>query len=411
MASVIDQMLLSGLNFLIGLALIRLAAKETYGLYSQLFGLGILATTLLESLIGSALTTHAARVPDDERLALLARVFRLQMMAAGALAVVFAVGLMLSTYWVSFTEPKAPLALAFALVILSQGCREYCRTAMFIQSDALGVLRMDATFVMASIVLGAAYLWSGHVSVAGVLAVLALCNLVGAVPFGTRIASHQAGFLGGWRSDMPVLWSMGQWAIVGAVVAWLVNYSYLYFAGLFLGSAALADLNAARLLLIPIAVLSMAWTRVARPQMGRMIAQHEHGRVHRFLWLSSAVMVAFALAYTLALWGAFPWVRDYILGQKYANVSTLLLLWGVYFAINSARVAGTTLLTSHGVFKALFWQGLVSAVLLVALCAVLIPNLGVYGAIAAMMTVEVVELITNWLYMLPRARRGHFKTH
>ena len=76
MASVIDQALLSGLNLLIGLALIRYASKETYGLYAQLFAAGLLTTTLLDALIGTALTTLSTRLASGDRTGFVARVVR-----------------------------------------------------------------------------------------------------------------------------------------------------------------------------------------------------------------------------------------------------------------------------------------------------------------------------------------------
>ena len=56
-------------------------------------------------------------------------------------------------------------------------------------------------------------------------------------------------------------------------MAWVASYSYLYLAAAFLGVTAAADLNAARLLLMPVALLTVAWGRVARPVITRWQAE------------------------------------------------------------------------------------------------------------------------------------------
>ena len=69
--SVIDQGMLSALNFAIGMLLIRLVTKEDYGLYGQLYAGGLLAGLVVDSWIAGPLTTVASAVHDATRKALL----------------------------------------------------------------------------------------------------------------------------------------------------------------------------------------------------------------------------------------------------------------------------------------------------------------------------------------------------
>jgi O-antigen/teichoic acid export membrane protein len=71
---------------------------------------------------------------------------------------------------------------------------------------------------------------------------------------------------------------------------------------------------------------------------------------------------------------------------------------------------GTVLLTSFGAFRALFWQGAASLVVLLSLSWLLIPQFGVAGALAAMVAVELLELATNHAYLLPMVKRKYLET-
>jgi O-antigen/teichoic acid export membrane protein len=412
MASVIDQALLSGLSFLIGLALIRFASKETYGLYSQLYGVGLLTTTLLGALIGSALNTLASRLPADERLRFVARTARLQWLASSLLAVIAGLAVGAITSMVELTKSPVLLALSFTAFIFAQGCREYCRTALFIESRADAVARMDLVFVLTTILGASVFLVDGDISVPLIFFLLALSNGIASLWYSATLwrSTPQETNWEKYRADARRLWSLSRWAVIGSVVGWLGNNSYLYFAGVMAGVAALAELNAARLLLIPIVIVGMAWVTVARPAMGQMIANAEHAKLRAFVLKSTVAMGVFAVAYVAILFVSFPWLSGRIFGDKYSDLSHLMLLWGVYFAANVVRNVGTVLLTSYGTFRDLFWQGIVSLIILLAASMALTPVLGVAGALSAMILVELWELVVNYVYLLPRARRQNVNT-
>jgi O-antigen/teichoic acid export membrane protein len=396
-----------------GLVLIRFATKETYGLYSQLFGVTILTTSLLEAMIGTALTTLAARVADAERVFLVARAFRLQMVIAFAFATACGIGVYALSFYTPFVEAPSGLALAFFTLILTLSCRECCRTALYLQSRPEVVAAMDFGFVVSTMLGGIVVLFLGQATVTTVIALLAFTNGLAAAYFAVMLSwpRHYHDALPHFDQDFRALWSLSRWALTGAIVAWLVNNGYLYFAGGLLGVAALADLNAARLLLVPVSIVAMAWVRIARPVIGQSIVVKNWRHLAQFNLRSTLVMMAFSFIYVGLLMVAFPWLAQNVFGEKYQHVAELLVIWGLYFAINCARNVGTTTLVSFGAYRATFWQGLSSVPILILGCLLLIPKFGVRGALGAMIFVELLELLTNWFYLLPRARRGDLIVH
>lgn len=406
-ASIVDHMLLSGLNFLIGLALIRFATKETYGLYSQLFGVTVLTTSLLEAIVGSALTTLATRVKDHERAGLIARAFRIQMAVATVFALLCGLGVWVLSFSSHYEESGTQLGLAFFALIVGLSLREFCRTALYIESRPDVVASMDFLFVILTLCAGGVILWQTRLTVTEVIATLALTNGIAAIFFARRLLWPHGGNTQNKPSDEDVraLWNLSRWALIGAVVAWMVNNGYLYFAGGFLGVAALADLNAARLLLIPISIVTMAWGRVARPSLGKTIVVRDWSRLRRLIVWSTIGIEVFAVGYLAVLLWGFPWLSANLLGEKYQHVAGLLLMWGIYFAVNCARNVGTITLISFGAYRVLFWQGLSSVPVLAVGCMAAIPLFGVHGALAGMIVVELCELVVNWCFLLPKAVR------
>lgn len=409
MASVIDQALLSGLNLLIGLALIRYASKETYGLYTQLFAAGLLTTIILDSLIGSALTTLSARLPADERGRFVARAAKIHWVASALLAI--PAGLVVGVLAKLLDFPVSPvvLGLSFSSFVFAQASREYCRTALFIESQAVAVAKMDMVFVLVTIAGAAAFFMVGDIGTPHIFFLLTIANVVASAAFSSTLWRSTGCDIkwGQYLADVNVLWSLSRWAVMGSVVGWLGNNSYLYFSGAIAGVVALADLNAARLLLMPIVIVGMAWTTLARPAMGEMIANSKIRKLRQFVLKSTLAMESFNLIYLGGLFVVYPWLIAHLFGEKYGDISNLILLWACYFAVNTARNVSTILLITYGIFRELFWQSVLSLIILVTLILTLTPLFGVTGALTAMILAELWQLAVNYGFMLPRARRQH----
>jgi Na+-driven multidrug efflux pump len=110
--------------------------------------------------------------------------------------------------------------------------------------------------------------------------------------------------------------------------------------------------------------------------------------------------------YMTILFLFLPWFSVNVLSDKYQNISDLIILWGIYFFVNVARNVSGTLLFSFGIYRTLFWQGVSMLPILFICCLVLMPNLGAKGAVCAMIIVEILEFLINWIYLLPRAKHG-----
>lgn len=410
-ASIVDQVLLSGLNFAIGIALIRYASKETYGLYSQLFAGSLLATTLLGALIGAALTTLATRLEPEKRRALVANNLRVQWTASMVFALFACIGVSVLSFITVLGESPWLLAITFGGFIFTSGCREYCRTAFFIESKTEIVVILDAIFVCTTIIGGSCLLWLGEITTINIMGILSLTNGIVAIIYSLPLFEISKNEMA-WKKSLinfKEMWSLSKWALSGSIIGWTSNNSYLYLAGGFLGSFALADVNASRLLLIPISMLGMAWSKVAFPVFGQMIAEKKWMQLKKFLIKSTLALEGLTVFYMIMLFLFLPWLSVNILGEKYKDISDLIILWGIYFFVNIARNVGGTLLFSFGIYRTLFWQGVSMLPILFICCLVLMPNLGAKGTICAMIIVEILEFLINWIYLFPRAKRGQLR--
>ncbi|MFZ6773768.1 lipopolysaccharide biosynthesis protein [Undibacterium sp. SXout7W] len=411
--SVIDQGMLSALNFAIGALLIRLVNKDDYGLYGQLYAGGLLVGLVVDSWIAGPLTTVASAVHENTRKRLLRRYWYRQIFWTLAMAFLAFAAVEFLPAVTHYSNKSWLLGTVFAAYLIGNGLREYSRTVGFIQSDIPSVLRQDVLYA-GLVVSGLAIIYTFfQVELVAVFIVLALSSLLCILLTLKHLMARTTAIDVDDAEDMQVLASHqetirghGRWAVLGVIVGWLSNYSYVYLSGAWLGLSAIADLNASRLLLMPIPLAVAAWSRVARPEASRLMAAQNWAGLRKLTLLSIGVIELVVLAYVIVLLLALPWLEDYVIGSKYSGLDPLVMLWGGYFAVNAARWVGTSWLSSGGAFRSMFILGSVTLALVITITSVSIPRWGSAGAILALIAVELFELIVVWKFILPRLQKA-----
>ena len=381
--SIVDQVLLSGLNFAVGMCLIRFGTKSDYGLYSQLFAASLFAVGVLEALIGSPMVTLSAHMNATQRAQMVRRLRRFQWVAGLGLGLLFGIG----AGWVvhgNLPELEAmPAGLAFGLYVFTSTLREFRRSVWYMESDLGSLLRSDGAYVLAAMGLGGLLWWSDHLGASTVLGALSLANvLAGLLGRGPTAESADAadGAEPPWRHTLAQIWDKGKWAVPGTAVAWLGSYGFLYLTSAMSGVQATADVSAARLPLVPVGLMVVAWSRVARPVAGRMLNAHDWPGLNRLTWASLGAIELLTVVYLTMLMLAFPWLESHVLSAKYQGVHPLVWAWGVFFLVTVPRNIAGTWMASIGAFRQLF----IEACVVVSL----IPRWGAMGAVLALIVME-----------------------
>ncbi|MBS7811745.1 lipopolysaccharide biosynthesis protein [Roseococcus pinisoli] len=392
--SILDQAWLSMLNLTLGLILIRLASKDDYGIYTQLYVAGIFAAGIGEALITSPLTTLASTYPEDQRRAMVGHLDRFQGRLSTIVALLFGLGCAAVTNWAQMGQPLW-LGLGFAFYVKTNAIREYRRSSLFIEGEAQRVLWIDLRYGIAALACTGLLIWMEWLHIPAVFGMLGVANLVALL--GTHAHPVPAtDAVPDYRYAVREAWKRGRLGLPGSILAWIINYSYLYLTAAWLGAAATADLNASRLLLMPISLTVLAWSRVARPLIGRRLIERDRRGLRRLLVVSVVGMEVLTLAYIGVLWLAFPLLQQHVLGANYASAQHLVLGWGFYFAVNAARWIGTAALLAVDRYGSTLAVTAVSLTLVLISMNILIPRYGTAGAVMSLTLVETVGLILVW---------------
>lgn len=343
LAALIDQAWLSLLNFAISLAFIWGASKAEYGYYLLLGAPLLLVQNIQNAIVNSPLATFLPATEEADKPVLKRTAVSLHLCLALLAGALGGMGLVIYEDWVGL-KIDIMLLVGFVVAIIGTIAREAQRAFAYVQGQGLRALGGDLVYG-AALLAGIAWAMLGSPLTAGI--VLLMTGLAGLLPILSKLRGFQRPML--HPQPMRQFWSCGRWALPSVVVTWINLSTYPYFAERALGLATVADIGAARLFLMPVGLAMTAWSNWYRP---RISAWRAAGDVNAIKQLTHASLMigwgGLALA-AVAIVFAYSHVEP-LLGEQYAGLQSLVLMWLLFFALSLARnVYMATLMTdAHG---------------------------------------------------------------
>jgi O-antigen/teichoic acid export membrane protein len=385
----IDEAVLSAINFGISIAFIRGGDKADFGVYTLIVGILLLMRGFQNAVIVTPLTTHGARQEPKARDRFIAAVERLQMVVGAAGSMLLLIALL-----VRGSKGALELAAAAALASIGTWLREFQRSVWLLEERNAQALAGDAVFAtLTAVGITAWWRWRGTVTTTSVLFVIGIAALIpGMIGMAKRV-SGQADPL---RSTAAVLYEHGKWTLPGTAVIWGQNSGYAYLVSLMVDTSAVATLATARLFVMPVLLLLTAWGRIYVPRAGTLIAQRATGEVRRLALRGIVMLLALSLPYFVGLAAFFALGGMALLSAKYQGIGPYVALWSGFAAIAVVRSAASNALLAYQAFRDLFSFAIVAAVVSLALVVALIPVAGIGGAVAGLVTGELILVVLSW---------------
>jgi O-antigen/teichoic acid export membrane protein len=405
-SSLLDQVLLSALNFGIAFALIQGISKSEYGLYVQLWLFGLLATSIADALLGNAFNILNNRPVEERPNHLLLNSFRLSLgIAAVAALLGAAFSLWLTQEWASWTD-RLGLLCVYVCYLLVLVTREFKRVCFYLTERWQRALIMDAVFACSAVSGLAAFWWAGWLSVTTVFVALTVASGL-AFLHAPKFDEDRAPLAIKHITDLAhKTWALSGWALPGTVVGWAINNVYLFLLSEMLGSAATAEANASKLAIMPLALTLVAWYQIFRADIARLAQSGDDVAYKRFVRKSFVWMYVPLLAYLPAFTLVYPWIEPLLTKRGYTHMDTLIMWWFVSAAVAPLKFFGTSLLVGFEAFKPLFKLSVLSLVVQ-SLGVLLAGNFfGLLYVVPALIVADLLEAALMWGLLLPRAMRA-----
>jgi O-antigen/teichoic acid export membrane protein len=394
-AAVAGQIILSAANFFIGFLLIRHAGDKTYGLYILLqSGLMFLTSTTSSIITGPLSVLLPARSVAERRD--MASKVRHDQSSLLLRLLPLALLLTLAAYGLGFIgRNTALLAGVAAFAGWTALRRELFRGVLLACSLVHGVLVADTAY---AVVLVLAILATIILPLPAELTVPLALAL--AAWLGGRVACAQFARNPGWGDPKGAAhaWSeirpLAIWTLSGTMIFWVFAQSYNYILAIRLDLSAVADVNAARLIMMPMVVITVGLGNILPPMAGNWYAEVGYAKlVRRLLLYVLLPLSVLYVVYSAVIWIISDWVIATVLRTEIHDHERLILLWALLALAGLVRDVIQSALFATGRLKFLTQQIAFSTVIALLVMTLGIPHWGAAAALIGQITGEVVNII------------------
>jgi len=411
--SVIDQAIVSGVNFLTALLLARYTGKGEFGAFTLAFATLMLITGLQGALVTGPMAVLGASRDEEGFRSYATALGAAQLAVAAALTAValVAAGVM---YLLPSAAGLRGTFLGMAVAVFFVLAQEFVRRTLFARLEARGVLVNDIVFrglqaagVVALLFLGrrAGAGDAGWLSGRNVFLLLGGSAALASVLGLWQIRRWLGGGLGRMREHLGENWRFGRWALGAQMGGSLTTMGTKVIVAAFGGLAGAATLEAPRLLLAPLQILSIGGRSVLTPRASQKYAEGGKRGLLAFMLPAAVVLGTVFIGYAAVVAIAPELWLGLLYGDKYAGAGTILVLWAAVYALMGLKVLpGTTLAVLRrpdAVMYVALSRGALCAVAVTALAA----QFGSIGGTAAVLVTEVVAVVSVSLLCLALLRR------
>jgi len=389
---VFDQGLISLSNLLIGLVLINYVSKSDYGAYVLANAIILLILGLSNGLINTQMSVNFAGKADVKKYC--------QSMLGSLVLVILVFSLLISAvayalYFLSFIETStAKIIYAIALSSISVLMHEFFRRYYLLSSDTASVLIIDIIYLvfmfMGVMLLNYFSVQEMYIKVIYVYGISTLIAALFAL-YRTRLY-----FIQSYKVIKRVIvesWLHGKWAIGGVVVTWLQSQSYIILLALLVAAEGVADANASRLFLSPIALVIMSLAKIYMPRMALMKQDIGVTGILKYTNNITFFLSLMIIVYGCCMYFVSPYIIDKLMGDEYGDLSFYVLIWVGVFFVQAFRVNYSIVLQVIKEFRLITINIFISAIVVLFVSVLMISIYGVSGSIFSLLIGEALLVI------------------
>lgn len=345
-----DQMMVSATNFLMGIFIARLMGVEVYGrfaLYWMVFlflrGLGNAFIGLPAQVLSNTAKNKEAYLHANNRLASII-----------TLMLVFVLYIVFYIYFINCSPVFGYGFWLFPLVIALFLKHEMNRKFLYASQLPLKVFLIDFTTYFLQLPLIVLLYYWGKMDLNAVLLTLTICGLLGQVVF----ALIKPGSENIEKVKMPVKenWMYGRFLIFTAVLQWFSGNIILVVSGGIIGVGAVGVIRVLQNIMGVLHVLFLTLENVIPVKASFLL--NNHGRKYMFNYFKKVALVTGSIygiiLLTIKIFGSH--ILTFLYGESYQQYTYLLdlfvLVYIFIFIGTLAQIMIKTMQLNHGIFLA-----------------------------------------------------------
>jgi O-antigen/teichoic acid export membrane protein len=328
--ALLDQGLISGSNFLLGISLARTAGPESFGAYTVMFSVFLLIANVHQALLLEPTNVFAFSLFPERSDRYLRAVLIMHAIFTAIFIAVAGSILMIAPR----LQIRGALAGALAGMVVATPCVLLfwlARCFAYLDFAPARAARGSLTYSAALLAGVSACLFSGGMTPLRAFLCTALAAVVASLFLlyryrGNKRASVEPGLPEVWRRH----WRFGRWGLGTVGLSWAQTNSISVISGSLLGLQMTGGLNALISLLLPMFQVLSSATRVVLPRIAQIYTWHGLQSTKRPVLRVAAILVFLTTTYWLALALGHNLLLHLTYGQRFAPYAHLIPIIGFH---------------------------------------------------------------------------------
>ena len=409
-----DQGLLSILHFFITFILIKTVSKADYGYFSIAWAVSFFLVSLQNAVVTTPLSVLYISKTQNDRWNYAKALWQGQYLLLTPI-ILFGLLIVFFFYLHGYNQTKVSIAGAVCITSIGIFSREFLRSYYFVIENAGKVLTLDLVYIACNLFLVFSLYFFFHPTVPVILIVIGFSSVIATLVSDlklSRTTSFISGIIDRFKSGQPEAdfelirtsykenWIFGKWSLLGVIISHLQNHCYLYLLGAMIGSSAVAEVSASRLLLAPFVLFEAGWGKVTIPYGAKM---RENNKINHYINSLAISIILFGMIIVGYVTGIL--VLSNHLGflaffKKYSGTMDYVILWGVVYFLRWLKMSASYGLQVIKKFKPLAALNVFTMLITLVSAIVLIETHGITGALYALGIGEAIFAILLWSLLL-----------
>lgn len=317
--ALLDQAMISGANFVLGLLLVRYIGLASFGEYVLVWMIVQFCMSIQNALIISPMFSIAPQVERHDRAKYYSVTMALQILLAGALAI-------LPVLYIAFVPTRfLPIWLSTQTALLLSVCifvfqiqdycrRQFCSTGQYRLAFFVDLLAYGIQLLLIVVVIRILPLLSS-VLIAFIIS-MAISSIIAIRYLDYQRPSFSEVIQGGSRH-----WISAKWLLGSACLQWVTGNYFLVTAGAVMGPVVVGAIRAAQNLVGLSHILFQAFENIVPKEASRKYHQLGKSALNRYMGSSGVAVIAG----TASIAALASWHADILLGLIYKTADPIAL--------------------------------------------------------------------------------------
>ena len=390
----VDQIMVSGCNFLLGIILVRAIGLEEYGLFALIWMCVLFALGINQAFITKPLLSIAPKLKNKEQNDYLAGLHAIQYLLNG---VFFGIAFLLyagaKLFFANEFTSYIPL---ISIIIFCQTVHDFYRKTYLIKDRIFKVLLLDVVLYLGQIIGVFTLLFFGKLTLTTALFVILAANLL-SVLFGKYSLTFS---LLNYKKILIRHFHFSKWLLGTSVLQWLSGNYFIIVGASILGTSAVGAIRMVQNVMGLCHILFLAMESIIPIEAARQYqAEGESSLIQYLIKITKKSGLGFSLMLLVIGLFAGP-ILTLIYGATAANhayiVVAYTLLYFLVFIGHPFRFYLRTIEQTSPIFYAYCFGALFSLS-----CAYpLLDHLGMYGLLFGLIFTQLINILTYYFFSI-----------